>query len=276
MLSRPIRLSKAYMGFAYAFMTVYRGELFLWMIATSLPIIMMGIWVEAGESGAFPGFGPVDAARYFIAVFIVRQFTVCWVIYDFEYQVVTGKLSSRLMHPADPAWYFVTNHLADQAIRAPFCIGLLALCFVIQPQALWGNASVGGEYGWWVPSLQQVGAAVVATYTAFALRFLMQYTLAMLAFWHERVAAADAVLMVPYTFLSGLVIPLQLLPEPLDQWVFYTPFPYMVWWPATLLAGGDAGFLQPLLVVTGWLVGLYAVNRVVWRRGLKHYSAMGA
>jgi len=59
----------------YAYMNEYRAELLLWMLSGSLPLILMGVWIKAAESGDF-GLTPVMLARYFLAVFLTRQFTV--------------------------------------------------------------------------------------------------------------------------------------------------------------------------------------------------------
>jgi len=45
-----------------------------------------GSLIEAAQGGSWP----LDFARYFLAVFIIRQSTVVWVIYEFEKEVVEG------------------------------------------------------------------------------------------------------------------------------------------------------------------------------------------
>lgn len=273
MTAYTARTFRTYLSTWYAYMCQYRAEIFLWAIATSLPLIMMGVWVEAGDSGRFAGFTAVDAARYFIAVFAVRQLTIVWVIYEFEYHVVSGKLSPILLHPIDPMVRYVTELLGEQLSRWPFGLLLVGLCFFIQPQALWGSES---DPGMWLPAWHRVGLFFVAVVAAFTLRFLLQYTTAFLAFWLERVAAIDGLIMIPYTFLSGLVIPLQVMPDAMREFALWTPFPYMVWLPASLLAGGEVDLVRGFSTLAGWIVVLWIVNRWLWRKGLKHYSAMGA
>ena len=273
MSAYTLRTFRTYLSTWYAFMCTYRAEIFLWAIATSLPLIMMGVWVEAGDSGKFEGFTAVDAARYFIAVFIVRQLTIVWVIYEFEYHVVSGKLSSILLHPIDPMVRYITELLGEQLSRLPFGALLVALSFVIQPQALWGNDQ---QPGLWLPAWWRVGLFVVACYAAFFLRYLLQYTTSFLAFWLERVSALDALTMIPYTFLGGLVIPLEVMPAAVREFALWTPFPYMLWFPARLLAGGEVDLVRGFVTLAVWGVLLWTLNRWLWRRGLKHYSAMGA
>ena len=270
-MRKTVRKARTILAVQYAYMLEYRAELFLWAISTILPLIMMGPWMVAGASGRFP-LGPADFARYFVAAFLVRQFSLAWVIYEFEAHVLSGQLSPRLLQPLDPGWRYVAAHLGEHLARLPFVIVLVAIALLLFPQAI--EESDGST---WLPGLPAVAGCVVAIYGAFALRFLMQYALAMLSFWFERVSSFDRLVMIPYYFLSGLMAPLEVFPEAVREVVLWTPFPYLIWFPARLLTGG-AGIspLRGFLVVAFWIALLHAVGRVVWRRGLRHYSAMGA
>ncbi len=270
---------RAFLITYYAMMVEYRAEIVLWAIATCLPLIMMGVWAEAGASGHF-SVNRVQVVRYFIAVFFVRQFTVVWVIHDFEWHVVSGRLSPFLLQPIDPAWRFYFAHLGEQLARIPVALVLFVLCFFLYPEALWGDAQ---QPGWWHPGVLNVLLMLAALHLSFILRFWMDYAMSVGAFWFERISAAHGLIYLPYMFLSGMVFPLQVLPDVLPGWVFtlvmWTPFPYMIWFPAELVAGKgmSAGQIAwGFAMLIGWCVAMYALSRWAWRVGLKHYSAMGA
>jgi len=252
-------------------MAQYRAEIALWAIATMLPLIMMGLWAQAGESGLFP-LKRIEMFRYFIAVFVVRQFTIVWMIHHFEFLVVTGRLSPLLLHPIDPVWRFIIMHLSEHWVRVPFVLLIIGGFMMLYPETLTGGP---GGTTWW-PGLGNIALAAVAMYTAFLLRFFMQYTLCMAAFWHERVAAMDAIIFMPYLFLSGLLFPFEVLPEYAREILLWTPFPYMVWFPATLAVNGEGPVLRGFLTMIGWTIFFFILYRWLWRKGLKHYSAMGA
>lgn len=247
----------------YHQMMEYRAELVLWMLAGSLPFIMMGVWVEAAGSGKFQQT-PVDFARYFLSVFVVRQLTVVWVIYNFEVEVVQGKLSSRLLQPIDPVWHHVAGHVAERGARLPFLLPLLGLFFFLYPEA------------WFVPEASRVVLALSACVLAFVLRFLIQYSLALLAFWTERAAAIEELFMLAFLFCSGVVAPLEVFPAWAQAVLPWTPFPYLVYFPARLLSGGDVAYVQGMAVMLGWGLAFWVINRILWRVGLKQYSGMGA
>ncbi|HEY9661491.1 MAG TPA: multidrug ABC transporter permease, partial [Allocoleopsis sp.] len=111
-----VRVTWTLLSVYYAYMLEYRAELFFWVLSSSLPFILMGVWVEAAQTGQF-GLSALDFIRYFLAVFIVRQFTIVWVIWEFEREVVEGKLSFRLLQPIDPIWHHFFSHVAERIAR---------------------------------------------------------------------------------------------------------------------------------------------------------------
>jgi len=262
-MSSMLKTARALLSAYYAHMLEYRAELFLWALSGSLPLILMGVWTQAAQSGQF-GLGPLDFARYFFTVFIIRQFTAVWVIYEFEPEVVEGRLSHRLLQPLDPAWHHVARHVSERFARLPFALALIALFFTLYPQAFW------------VPSLDNFLLFAVAVLLAFALRFLIQYTFALMAFWTERAIAIENFWLLFYLFFSGLIAPLEMFPPTVREVVIWTPFPYLIHFPAALLIGLPEDIVRGFLVMLGWGLLFFVLNRWLWRRGLKQYSGMGA
>ena len=80
-MNRLIYTSKVFLSVYYANMIEYRAELFFWILSNSLPLILMGVWMQASQGGEFE-LTPEEFMRYFLSVFIVRQFTVVWMIFE--------------------------------------------------------------------------------------------------------------------------------------------------------------------------------------------------
>ncbi|MFG6096648.1 multidrug ABC transporter permease [Leptolyngbyaceae cyanobacterium CCMR0082] len=258
---RLVQVIPTLLAVYYAYMLEYRAELMFWVLSGSFPLILMGLWQEAARSGQFE-LNPDDVVRYFLAVFVVRQLTVVWVIWDFEREVLEGKLSPLLLQPLDPGWRHFSSHLAERLARLPFIAALVALFLVLYPVArqrpthiVWG---------------------LVAISLAFCLRFLMQYTYAMMAFWVERATAIEQFSFLLYTFFSGMVAPLTLFPETVRAIVMWTPFPYLIYVPASLMVGLPIQIGKSILITLAWCLIFWCFNRLLWRQGLKRYSGMGA
>jgi ABC-2 type transport system permease protein len=247
----------------YAHMLEYRAEIFLWALSNSLPIILMGVWIQASSEGNFE-FTPQEFARYFFSVFIVRQLTTIWVIWEFEREIVEGKLSLRLLQPIDPVWHHIARHLAEKMTRIPLIAIFCGLFLVLYPDAAW------------IPQLSNIFLGLIAIALAFILRFAIQYTFAMLAFWTERASAIQQFWFLFYVFLSGTIAPLEVFPDAVRQVVEWTPFPYMMHFPAVLLMGLPVEFGRSVSIMLAWTTIFIVLNRWLWRKGLKQYSGMGA
>ncbi|MEL6937589.1 MAG: ABC-2 family transporter protein [Cyanobacteria bacterium J06598_1] len=262
-MRRPLHIVRTLISVYYAYMVEYRAELIFWVLSGSFPLIFLGLWNQAAQSGNL-GFTPAEFARYFLSVFFVRQFTVVWVIWDFEKEVVEGTLSPLLLQPLDPVWRHFFGHVAERLTRAPFILLLVGLFCVLYPEAIW------------IPTPYACFWGSIALVMAFCLRFTIQYTFAMLAFWVEKATAIEQFWFLFYTFLSGMVAPLALFPDIVRTAALWTPFPYLIYFPASLLIGLPVNLLRGLLVMVGWEVIFLVVNRMLWRAGLQHYSGMGA
>ena len=262
-MNRAIRKAQAFLSVYYAHMLEYRAELLLWALSGTLPLILLGVWTKASQNGQF-GLEPADFARYFLAVFLVRQFNVVWVVWEFEKEVVQGRLSPRLLQPIDPVWHHVAMHLSERIARLPFVVMLVGLFFLLYPQAIW------------LPSLGRVLLFLPVVALAFTVRFLMQYTFALLAFWTERASAIEQFSFLFYLFLSGMIAPLEVFPLSVRVVAQWTPFPYLIHFPAAILIGLPVDIVRGILVMLGWSLLFFILNRWLWRKGLKQYSGMGA
>lgn len=258
-----LRIAKTLLSAQYAHMLEYRAEIFLWALAGSLPIIFLGVWLEASQGGNF-GLSPEQFARYFLGVMLVRQFTTVWVIWDFEKEIIEGTLSFKLLQSLDPVWHHVSLHLAEKMTRIPLIFVFFGLFFGLYPQSFW------------IPSFGQVVLFILSLVMVFTLRFLIQYTFAMMAFWTERASSIEQCWHLFYQFLSGLIAPLEVFPDVVRNLVLITPFPYLVHFPSAILTGLPVNIPQGFLVMFAWCAFFYFCNRWLWKKGLKQYSGMGA
>jgi ABC-2 type transport system permease protein len=241
----------------------FRAEIYLWVFAGMLPLILLGVWSQAGASGAFT-LSRVDFIRYFIAAFVARQFTFIWVIWEFDELVVTGKLSQQLLQPLNPVWRFLASHITERVVRLPLVLVIAALFFLLYPEAFW------------VPDASHALGALGLLTLAFVVRFILQYMMAMLAFWSERASAIEDLWYVLHLFLSGLIAPLEVYPASVRAAAELTPFPYLIYYPAALLTGRSVPLSKALVVLGVWGLVALLVQRRLWKKGLDSYTAMGA
>ncbi|MFM6070820.1 MAG: ABC-2 family transporter protein, partial [Dolichospermum sp.] len=113
----------------------------------------------------------------------------------------------------------------------------------------------------WFPSIGNLCLFILAAIMAFALRFIIQYTFAMFAFWTERAAALENLWLLFFLFLSGLIAPLNVFPENIRNIVMLTPFPYIIDFPASILVGLPVNLTRGFLSIIGWFLVFLGANR---------------
>jgi ABC-2 type transport system permease protein len=101
--------------------------------------------------------------------------------------------------------------------------------------------------------------------------------MALLAFWVLEVATFIFILFAFEYVAGGHLFPLDMLPAGVQTALQLTPFPYMLYFPVSVYLGRLQGaeLWQGLALQGFWVVASLTLARVVWRRGLKHYSAVG-
>ena len=252
----------------FASMLQYRASLFIWMISAVLePLIYLIVWstVSVSRGGSVGDYTAGQFAAYFIVFMLVNQVTYTWIMYEYEYRIREGLLSPALLRPVHPIHADIAENISSKLVTMPVMIliaGGLALIF--KPTA---------SFQVWT-----IFAFIPALVLAFLIRFLIEWTLAQSAFWTTRVSAFNQVYFVLVLFLSGQIAPLSVFPRAIQVLANILPFRWMIGFPVELILGR----LTPIQALTGiaaqvfWLVVSLGLVRVVWRAGIRIYSAVGA
>ena len=103
----------------------------------------------------------------------------------------------------------------------------------------------------------------------------MQSIIACLCFWTEKASSIERLLFIPTLFLSGLLAPVVSFPEYVKSWIYVTPFPYLIDFPANLLSGNITNLTFGFSMQIFWISILLPIFRRAWSMGTKKYTAMG-
>ncbi len=252
----------------FAAMVQYRASLVIWMIGHVLePLVYLVVWstVSNTQGGSVGSYSTREFAAYFIILMLVNHVSYTWIMYEFEYRIREGLLSSALLKPVHPIHSDIADNVSSKLITLPLMIVIaLILSFLFQPVA---------SPQWWALLL-----AIPVLFLAFLVRFLLEWTLANAAFWTTRVNALNQLYFVLVLFLSGQLAPLSLFPNPIQVLAALLPFRWLISFPVELLLGRLT--LTDTLLGMGaqvvWLgISLFLI-RMVWQAGLRIYSAVGA
>jgi ABC-2 type transport system permease protein len=185
-----------------------------------------------------------DFAAYYVCLSLVSQLTMAWNLYEFELEIRQGKLAPKLLRPLHPLHYALVENLVFKMTTLPALLpALLIIAWTFQAHF---------ETQPWHIVLFVPSVALAA-----ALRFVVGWVLASVAFWTTRVHAVMH-LYDRLTFVfAGQIAPMSLLPGPLAALGYALPFSYMLWAPTEILR-------------VWWFASWF------WRFGVSNYTGASA
>ena len=119
--------------------------------------------------------------------------------------------------------------------------------------------------------------ALVSLAMAGLIQFFIAYSLAMLAFWILEISTIVFILYSFEYFLSGHTFPLDIMPAWLQLPLRIMPFTYEMFFPISIFLEKTKGadLWTGLAIQTGWLLLTWTAARTMFRRGVRHYQAVG-
>jgi ABC-2 type transport system permease protein len=120
-------------------------------------------------------------------------------------------------------------------------------------------------------------AYAVSLLLAFLVGFFFEASVGMVGFWFLDVTSLLYIVMTLNFFISGHMLPLDLLPPFWVHLLKALPFQYMAYFPAVVILGKvkGAALVQGLLLELAWALVFLGLARWLYRVGLKRYSAYG-
>jgi len=242
----------------------YRVSMLMWVLTTTFPLVSLALWSGLAASGPVGDYSRPDFVAYFVAAFLIRQFTASWVVWELTAQIRSGDLNTLLMRPMSPMLYHAIQNLAALPIRVALALPIGVLVLVL-----------AGGLGW--PSPGSLALLGLSLSLAWVLNLAVHVCIGCLAFWVTEATALFEVWLGLYLVLSGAAVPTSLYPAGLAEVVRALPFHASLGFPVELAIGRASGAAvsQGLLLQALWAAGFGALGAWLWRRGVRTYEAVG-
>lgn len=185
---------------------------------------------------------------------------------DLAERIRTGDVVSDLYRPRDlQAWW-----LAHDVGRLGYQVLVRSAVPTVVGALFFDLRFPSSPFVW----LAFAGAFVAAELVCYAHRFIMS----LLTFWSLNYVPLHQAAAVLIFFFSGLLVPVTLFPEWLQQVAAFTPYPSMMQVPVEVLLGKHAGFVDTAQALGSqllWAVVLLGIGRVVLSRATRKVIVQG-
>ncbi len=249
----------------------YRGDFLFGTILRFLPIVTtILLWKAIYESSGqteLGGFRYREMIAYLLLTNISRMFSsMPGLAGGIAREVREGTLKRYLIQPLDLVGFLLASRVAHK-------VAYITMSFL--PYALLFYLCRG--YFDAFPDAPTLAAYALSLVLSFLVGFFFEVSVGMVGFWFLEVTSLLYIVMTLNFFISGHMLPLDLLPQPWSGLLKILPFQYMAYFPAVVFLGKVKGW--ELVLHLGlellWAVGFLALGRTLYRAGLKRYSAYG-
>jgi ABC-2 type transport system permease protein len=251
----------------------YRGDFFLGTVLRYLPMLTtILLWQAVYEGSDNPDKKIADYSQnqmiaYLLLIHISRTFSsMPGVAAGISRDIRDGSLKKYLIQPLDMITYLL-------AYRAAHKVAYITTSFL--PYALLFFLCRG--FFDTFPDPPTLVAYVLSLLLAFVIGFFFETAMGMVGFWILEVSSLLWVVQTLNFFVSGQMIPLEVIGEPWTTVLRWLPFQYLAYFPAHVFLGKvpPGELWLDLLIETVWAVVLIVLCRLLYARGLRRYSAFG-
>jgi len=235
-----------------------------------LPAIVFGVecafWMGIFQASGQPSIGGFPAAQYvaYLLWLILQLGSPNW---RYERMMImeinSGAVNAFLVRPVSFFGYHLGQLLGHK----------LMTVIVMLPVVIW--------IAWWwqLPvHFERLIPALVLGFCYLVMIHILNFSIASMAFFFDHVYSFNTTKNMIIWFLVGELLPLDLLPSPISEWVIALPFSSGIYIPAAYISGriSHEVFLRGFVSVALGCIVFGCVARLIWRRGLRIYSGTGA
>lgn len=193
------------------------------------------------------------------------MFVMLFGYFEIMQSVSSGAVAGDLIRPVD---YFLL-WLGKDIGRAIVNLVIRGIVFFII-FALFFDVLIPQTAGQWL-------AFAVALTFSYLLSFSWRFLINLVAFWTPDALGIGRIMFLFTQFLSGFLMPLQLLPDWFGALCRLTPFPSIITTPAGIFLGTLQGsdLWLGLIQQAGWLAALLVIGQIVYRAGIRRLVVQG-
>lgn len=269
-MKRHLRSLKAIAFATYKEWAAYRTH--MWVSLFVGPVyfgVQYFIWSSVYRTGSSIG-GMVlnDTLRYYGISAVIGYLTFDFAEWNVQMLIHTGKYTSFLQRPVSHVYFALCQKVGHRTLG--FVNEFLPVCFlfffIFKINLLPSNIIYG----------------VITILLSFILRFLINYSIGLSAFWLTRSGGVSGIFNLIGSVCSGSIVPLSFLPLGLQRVMMFLPFQYTTFVPVQIFIGqyrlGGISIPGPVLLLLqlASVLLMLCITLIIEKMGIKKYTGVGA
>ena len=240
--------------------------LFMGNVGTLITMIFWLVIFNSSGNGELNGYSSNDIVTFFVVSGLFSGMILSGGGFELSGLIKRGGLSQMLLRPYNISLHLYWKNLSGAGHGF---INQSILLLIVVP--------FFKDYLTWelslVSSIFLVAYMIVATVISFQVWILF----GKLAFWMEQSTAVMYSFAVILNFLSGMFMPLDFFPKWSISFLEIFPFSAFTYIPAKIYMNhlSPSRVIVLLMVHVGWIGILAVINSIVWKKGVKKYTAVG-
>jgi ABC-2 type transport system permease protein len=248
----------------------YRLNFIMWRLRNVLQIIaVFFLWdtIFSDPSKQLLGYNRETILTYIFLVMVVKAIVFSSKSMEVSGEISRGELTNYLLRPMSYFKYWMSRDIASKALNIMFSLVEIILLFLILKPTLFFQTNI-----------LYIGGFLCALVLACCLYYLLIMLFSMGTFWIPEQSWGFIFLLIVFAdLLGGTLYPIDVLPGIIQQILYLTPFPYLIFMPIQIYLGKLSFVLtlKAIFVAFIWVVVLAVIVKYIWSKGLKVYEGVG-
>ena len=222
------------------------------------------LWVAVARHSEF--IKVKEVVSYYFVILIVKNITMTNSIIRFSDDIRLGELNKYLLKPYNYCFY---NLMADLPERIVFIVmNFIPLILIYTFLHNYINLDL---------SLIKIFFFIIFLILGYLINFFIDFLIGLYSFYFSKVSSLYTSIKVLRNLSAGNIFPLLMLPAKIFLTLQFLPFMYTSYVPTMLLLERTSFdlTLKNLFISITWLSILCLFSTILWKRGMKRYSAYG-
>lgn len=248
----------------------YRVDFLLSLVSCFFPIVIQyylwqAIFKNSGKSELF-GYNYSQMLIYVILSALITKLISTNFEGEINEDIKNGGLSRYLIQPVNYFFYRLFKFLGEKLLHLIIVFSLI-IVFLFSFKFS-SQVSI---------TLTQILLFILIIILDLVLKFLLSYTISVIAFWMEECWGLFLAINVVATIISGGIFPIDIFGNKVLYLLKALPFYYLTYFPINILNGRAQidDIVIGLTVQLTWILILILLQKYLWKNGMKKYIAAG-